>query len=126
MQETQETWVRFLGQEDLLEREMAIHFHNLVWTIPWTEEPGGLQSTGLQRVRHDRAHITLTSLGHLAFLTSICFLNLPNTRLCFSDTSEHSFSGSLVSSNIGFPRGGSHHNFLLSFYLYSLDNLTHT
>ena len=62
------------GSGDLLEREMATHFHDLVWTIPWIEEPGGLQSTGLQRVGHDRAHITLTSLGHLTFLTSTCFL----------------------------------------------------
>ena len=46
----QETGVRFLGQEDPLEKEMAIHSSILVWKIPWTEEPGGLQSMGLQRV----------------------------------------------------------------------------
>ena len=39
----QETWVRSLGQEDLLEKEMAIHFSILAWRIPWTEEPGELQ-----------------------------------------------------------------------------------
>ena len=39
----QETWVRFLGWEDPLEKEMAIHFSILAWKIPWTEEPGGLQ-----------------------------------------------------------------------------------
>ena len=44
----QETWVRFLGQEDPLEKEMAIHSSILAWKIPWTEEPGGLQSTGSQ------------------------------------------------------------------------------
>ena len=49
----QETWVRSLGREDPLEKEMAAHSSILVWRIPWTEEPGGLQSTGLQRVRHD-------------------------------------------------------------------------
>ena len=43
MQETQETWVWFLGQEDLLEEGMATHSNILVWRIPWTEEPGGLQ-----------------------------------------------------------------------------------
>ena len=40
----QETWVRFLGQEDPLEKEMATHSRILAWRIPWTEEPGGLQS----------------------------------------------------------------------------------
>ena len=49
----QETQVRSLGQEDLLEEEMATHSSTLAHKIPWTEEPGGLQSTGLQRVRHD-------------------------------------------------------------------------
>ena len=44
----QEMWIWFLGQEDLLEKEMATHSSILVWEIPWTEEPGGLQSTGLQ------------------------------------------------------------------------------
>ena len=49
----QETWVQFLGQEDALEKGMATHSSILAWSIPWTEEPGGLQSTGLQIVRHD-------------------------------------------------------------------------
>ena len=44
----QETWVRLMGQEDPLEKEMAIHFSILAWKIPWTEEPGGLQSMGSQ------------------------------------------------------------------------------
>ena len=48
-----ETWVRFLGQEDPLEKEMVTHSSILAWRIPWMEEPGGLQSTGLQGVRHD-------------------------------------------------------------------------
>jgi len=46
-------WVRFLGREDPLEEGMATHSSILAWRIPWTEEPDGLQSTGLQRVRHD-------------------------------------------------------------------------
>ena len=50
---TQETRVRSLGREDLLEKEMATHSSILAWRIPWTEEPGELQSMGLQRVRHD-------------------------------------------------------------------------
>ena len=49
----QETCVQSLGQEDSLEREMAIHSSILAWRIPWTEEPGGIQSMGLQRVGHD-------------------------------------------------------------------------
>ena len=51
----QETWVRSLGLEDLLEKEMATHFSILAWKIPWTEEPGRLQYIGLQRVGHDWA-----------------------------------------------------------------------
>ena len=50
-----ETWVWSLGREDPLEKEMATHSSILAWRIPWTEEPGGLQSTGLQRVGHDWA-----------------------------------------------------------------------
>ena len=48
-----ETQVRSLGQEDPLEKEMATHSSILAWRIPWTEEPGGLQSMGSQRVGHD-------------------------------------------------------------------------
>ena len=50
----QETQVWFLGQEDPLEKGMAIHSSILACRVPWTEEPGGLQSMGLQRVGHDR------------------------------------------------------------------------
>ena len=48
-----ETWVRSLGWEDPLEKEMATHSSTLAWKIPWTEKPGRLQSMGSQRVRHD-------------------------------------------------------------------------
>ena len=48
-----ETWVQSLGGEDLLEKEMATHSNILAWKIPWTEDPGGLQSMGSQRVGHD-------------------------------------------------------------------------
>ena len=51
----QETWVWSLGWEDPLEKEMATHSSTLAWKIPWTEEPGGLQSMGSQRVWHDLA-----------------------------------------------------------------------
>ena len=46
-------WVPSLGREDLLEKEMAIHSSTNAWKIPWTEEPGRLQSMGFQRVGHD-------------------------------------------------------------------------
>ena len=55
----QETQIQSLGQEDPLEMEMAIHFSILAWRIPWTEEPGRLQSMGLQRVGHDWVNNTL-------------------------------------------------------------------
>ena len=52
-----ETWVQSLGQEDLLEKEMAIHSSTIAWKIPWTDEPDKLQSMGSQRVdRTERLH----------------------------------------------------------------------
>ena len=48
----QEAWVRFLGWEDILEKEMAIHSSIFAWRISWTEEPGRVQCMGSQRVRH--------------------------------------------------------------------------
>ena len=58
------TWVRSLDWEDPLDKGTATHSSILAWRIPWTEEPGGLQSTGSQRVEHDtdEAHITSLSL----------------------------------------------------------------
>ena len=53
--EVQETWVLSLGWEDPLEKEMATHSSTLAWKIPWTEEPGRLQSMGSQRVGYDWA-----------------------------------------------------------------------
>ena len=49
----QDTWVRSLGWEDPMDKEMAAHSSIIVWKISWTEEPGELQSMGSQRVRHD-------------------------------------------------------------------------
>ena len=56
----QETWVPSLGWEDPLEKGMATHSSILAWRIPWTEEPGGLQTMGSQRVGHDWATFTFT------------------------------------------------------------------
>ena len=50
IQETQDTWVQSLGWEDPLEKRMATHSSILAWEIPWTEEPGGLQSMGSQEL----------------------------------------------------------------------------
>ena len=55
MPAAQQTWVQSLGQEDPLEKGMATHSSIIAWRIPWTEEPGGLQSIGSQRVRQDKA-----------------------------------------------------------------------
>ena len=57
----QEMGVRYLGQEDSLKEEMAIHSSILTWEIPWTEDPGRLQSTGLQKVRHDWSDLEHTA-----------------------------------------------------------------
>ena len=64
MQGTQETWVRSLGWEDPLEKGMATHSSLLAWRIPGTEEPGGLQSVGSQRVGRDRSGIACTRFYH--------------------------------------------------------------
>ena len=56
MQKMQDTRVRSLGQEDPLEYEMTTHFTLLAWRIPWTEDPGGLQSMGLQSQTRLRTH----------------------------------------------------------------------
>ena len=59
----QETRVRSLGQEDFLKKGIATHSSILAWRIPWTEKPGGIQSMGSQRVRHNIATNTFISLS---------------------------------------------------------------
>ena len=69
----QETWVQFLGQEDPLEKGVTTHSSILAWRIPWTEEPGRLQSIGSQKVGHDRATNTFTSSSdHMRSVTQSC------------------------------------------------------
>ena len=85
MQERQEAWVRSLGPEDLLEEEMATHSSNLAWRIPWTEEPGKLQSMGLQTIRHDwvteHRHSTKHTINKRALI--LCEYHLPDkTQNC--------------------------------------------
>ena len=62
----QETQVRFLGWEDPLKEEMAIHSSMLAWEIPWTEEPGWLQSMGCKKVRYNWATNNKTSFLDIA------------------------------------------------------------
>ena len=88
----QETRVRFLGQEDPLEKEMAIHFNTLAWKIPWMEEPDMLQSMGSQRVGHDWA-ISL-SLGISKAKTSEWSIN--ESRVNTWVFLNHSFSHNVL------------------------------
>ena len=78
-----ETWVWSLGQEDALEKNMATHGSILTWRIPWTEKPGGLQSMGLQRVKHDWATNTFTFFCILGYDISYeyCFSSLLDSEL---------------------------------------------
>ena len=71
-----ETWVQSLGREDPLEKEMATHPSTLAWRIPWVEEPGGLQSTGSQRVGHNWATSLLlfNLLSLLQQITHSCII----------------------------------------------------
>ena len=72
-----EIWVWSLGWEDFLEDNMASHSSILAWKTPWTEEPGGLQSTGSQRVRRDWSDLSHSCI----FITVVLFLSLPNPML---------------------------------------------
>ena len=74
---TQETLVQSLGWEDPLEKEMATHFGILAWENPWTEEPGGLQSTGSQRARQD------LEAKHHHQVRRVKRLDLPSTNFHF-------------------------------------------
>ena len=67
----QETWVQSLGQEGLLEKWMAAHSRIRAWRIPWTEEPGRLQSKGSQRVEHDRSTFHRNSTGNRNYVTVV-------------------------------------------------------
>ena len=70
MQEPQEMYVQSLSWADPLEEGMATHSSILAWRIPWPEEPGGLQSIGLQRVGHDRCDIAHTHIACCVIMTA--------------------------------------------------------
>ena len=93
----QETWVQSLGREDPLEKGMAIHSSTIAWKIPWTEEPGRLQSMESQRVGHDRAtalHLVLLSTHRKKTALQVFYFNLsehqvPTYRLaCYASHIE--------------------------------------
>ena len=74
----QETWVQSLGQEDPLEKEMATHSTFPAGMIPWTEEPGGIQSMGLQRVRlHRVTSLSLFTIVQLDTELNLLVLTIP-------------------------------------------------
>ena len=93
-----ETWIRSLGWEDPLEKEMATHSSILAWRIPWTEEPGRLQSIVLQRVRHDWA--TSLSLSFPLGFTGLISLKSKGLSRVFSNTTvwKYQFFGAQTSS----------------------------
>ena len=70
-----ETQVQYLGQEDPLEKEMATHSSILAWRLPWTEEPGGLQSMGSQRAGHDSATNAVNMTIFVCLLSCLALLS---------------------------------------------------
>ena len=74
----QETWVLFMGWEDPPEKEMWTQSSILAWKIPWTEEPGGLQSMGSQRVQHDWATEPPAQLDYFATVWILFWNSLPS------------------------------------------------
>ena len=97
MQETQETWVQSLGREDPLEWEMATHSSILAWRIPWTAEPQGLQSMGLQRVRHDCFSDFCTKYHNEYILKCYFSLNIFGSYMYLCRVLAHSFSKLFIS-----------------------------
>ena len=86
-----ETWIRSLGQEDPLEKEMATHSSTLTWRIPWMEEPGGLQSMGSQRVGHDINTIKFRNNNPVASGPYYGCIFIFNADCYFARSSEFSF-----------------------------------
>ena len=83
----QETLVQSLGPEDPLEESMATHSSTLAWRTPWTEESGGLQSIGLQRIEHDRSDLAYTNRG-VVLTTKNSTVSIQTAILAFTETSQ--------------------------------------
>ena len=105
----QETRVWSLGREDPLEKEMASHSSTLAWKIPWTEEPGELQSMGSQRVGHD----WVTSLSH-------CTPGIEHRQICPTSTSLPLFQLMVMPSFQSIRTNTWGHHFLSLFLLISV------
>ena len=125
-----ETQVRSLGQEDPLEKEIAIHSRTIAWKIPWTEEPGRLPPMGSQRVRHDwttlpLCHISLCSTNLFRFWCSIPLkwqeiqMVIFRTYFLPSPSPEVTFPGSYPTSLVSYLN-----NLHLSFSLLCLSVLS--
>ena len=76
-------WVWFLNQEDALQEGMITHSSTLAWRIPWTEEPGGLQSIGSHRVGHDWSNLARAYIGRFCFCLHLTDSPLPSNRKPF-------------------------------------------
>ena len=106
----QETWVRSLGREDPLEKEMATHSSILAWRIPWTEKPGGLQSTGSQsRTRlsdftHFRASLVAQTVKCLPATRKIQVWSLDREDTLEQEMATHSSTLALENDNSGESR----------------------
>ena len=105
-----ETGVWSLGWEDLLEKEMTTHYSILAWKIPWTKEPGRLQSMGSQRVRHDWA----TSL-HFTSLQEVYCRQLPSCCILTWWGNLSLFLSSLLGGHLSHPEGST----LKTLFIYS-------
>ena len=105
IQETQETKIWSVGQEDSLEEEMATHSSILAWKIPWTDEPGGLQSMGSQRVRYNWVDWACTHIKLLGYenlwlrdpvlgqtLNFVCFLPNCTQELNIASVYDHNLN----------------------------------
>ena len=93
MQETQVAQVQSLGREDPLEEGMATHSSTLAWGIPWTEEPGGLQSMGLLGVRHDYSnymHTCMPSVSLTYYVSQEKYISLFSNKMKQNDLKLHS------------------------------------
>ena len=88
----QETQVRSLGQGELLEKGMATHFSILAWRIPWTEEPGGLQSIESQRVRHNWSESMHTCIVDLQCSVNFCYSPWDHKESDTTETNSFTFS----------------------------------
>ena len=77
----QETWVRSRGKEDPLEVELGTHTSILAWEIPWTKEPGGLQSMGSQRVRHDLSVKQQQQCTRIHYIYASTYIHTPKKNM---------------------------------------------